>query len=83
MAYLSIEDEVFERTITLRQGYELLLGFIAQYHSRGESSTLNLLSDAGLGPDGTSCDPAQIYDYLRVAGRLLDDDQLRQAANPA
>ena len=45
MAYLSVEDEVFDRTITLRQGYELLLAFIAQYHSRGESSTLNLLSD--------------------------------------
>ncbi|MCC6669570.1 MAG: hypothetical protein IT458_00800 [Planctomycetes bacterium] len=83
MAYLSVQDKLFDRTITLRQAYELLLGFIGQYHARGESSTLNLLSDAGLGPDGTTCDPAQIYDYLRVAGRILDDDQLLEAANPA
>lgn len=83
MAYLSLQDHEFDRTITLRQGYKILLGFIEQYHARGESSTLDLLSDAGLSSDGTTCDPAQIYDYLRVADRILDDDQLKRAAGPA
>lgn len=83
MARLSLQNEVFDRTLTLRQSFELLLEFVQQYHARGESSTLNLLVDAGICSDGTTCDPAQIYDYLRVAGRVLDDDRLEEAANQA
>jgi hypothetical protein len=81
VAYLSIQNRLFDRTITLRQSYTLLLEFIAQYHVRGESLTGIVLSDVGLYPDGTTCDPAQIYDYLRVAGQVLGDDQLRAAAD--
>ncbi len=83
MKYLNINDPVFDRTITIRQAYGVLLGFIEQYHARGESSTLNMLSDTGLGPDDTTCDPAQIYDYLRVVGKILDDDELREIGNSA
>jgi len=78
--HLSVNDQLFDRAITLRQGCELLVRFVAQYHARGESSTLHLLTDAGIAPDGTTCDPAQIYDFTRVAGELLDDQQLRSAA---
>ena len=83
MAYLSVRDAPCERHLTLRQSYQIPVDFITQYHARGESSTLSLLSDAGLGPDGTTCDPAQLYDYLRVAGRLLGDDSLGNAAGPS
>jgi len=80
--YLSVNDRLFDRTITLRQSYELLVSFVAQYHARGESSTLNLLTDAGIVSDGTTSDPAQIYDFVRVAGDLLGDERLRRAAKP-
>jgi hypothetical protein len=83
MAYLSVRDALFERHLTLRQSYQILVDFITQYHARGESSTLDLVCGASLGPDGTTCDPAQLYDFLRVAGRLLGDDDLRRAAGPA
>lgn len=82
VSYLSINDELFDRTITLRQSYDLLVRFVAQYHSRGESTTLALLSDVGIAPDGTTCDPAQVYDFVRLAGDLLGDEQLRSAAKP-
>ena len=53
MAYLKISDRVFDKTITLRNAFEILSRFVEQYHARGESSTGSLLADLSLGTDGT------------------------------
>lgn len=83
MAYLSVQHEAFERRITLRQAYELMYRFVVEYNGRGESSTVALLADIGVGDDGSSGDPAQVYDFLRLAGEVLDDDELRSLSAPA
>jgi len=83
MPRLGLENNAFDRVVTLRQSYELLVEFVARYHARGASSTASLLSDVRVAPDGTSCDPAQVCDFLRVAGELLGDAALLDAATPA
>ena len=80
MAYLTIHDEIFERKLTLREAYAVLEQFVSEYNARGESSTVALLTDLSIGTDGTSGDPAQVYDFLRVAGAVLADDDLRNVA---
>ncbi len=82
MARLSLQNEVFDRTLTLRQSFELLLEFVQQYHARGESSTQPAQGCGDLFR-WNDRDPAQIYDYLRVAGRVPDDDRLEEAVNQA
>ena len=61
----------FKRTVTLEEAYQLLEAFIVQYHARGERSTIELLADIGLGPQGYSSDPAQVQDFLDIANTLL------------
>jgi hypothetical protein len=61
----------FERTVTLKEAYQLLEAFIVQYHARGERSTIELLSDIGLDSQGYSSDPAQVQDFLNTANSLL------------
>ena len=60
----------FDRTITLREAYQLLEAFIVQYHARGERSTVELLADISLGAQGYSGDPAQLQDFLNTADTL-------------
>ncbi len=79
MANLCINNRVFERSLTLRQAYAVLERFIEAYNARGESSTVALLTDISLGADGTSCDPAQIYDFAYIAADVLGDHGLRDA----
>jgi hypothetical protein len=83
MSYMTLENSVFDRSIALRDAYVILASFIAQYHERGESSTIDLLTDISLGNDGTPLDPAQIHDFLRVAGEVLGDKALLRAADEA
>jgi hypothetical protein len=83
MTYLGVNHEAFDKRITLRQAYQLMYRFVVQYNDRGESSTVALLTDIGIVRDGSSCDPAQIYDFLHIAGEVLDDDTLRSLPNPA
>jgi hypothetical protein len=64
----------FDRTVTLREAYQLLEAFIVQYHTRGERSTVELLADIGLGPQGYSSDPAQLQDFLNTADTLFGPD---------
>lgn len=61
----------FDRTVTLREAYQLLEAFIVQYHARGERSTVELLADIGLSPQGYSSDPAQLQDFLNTADTLF------------
>ncbi len=63
----------FQRLLTLGDAYQLLYRFVEQYNARGESSTLDLLTDLALDvwQDGGSTDPAQMDDFLEVANALL------------
>ena len=69
--YPGLNDPQFEQQISLRDAYRILEAFVVQYHARGESSTVNLMTDIGVLPDGTSTDPAQMADFLKVAEDLL------------
>jgi hypothetical protein len=68
---MNINDPQFDRTLTLRQAYKLLEAFVVQYNARGESTTISVLADIGLGPDGNTGDPAQLHDFLRTANAVL------------
>ena len=70
--YTTIKDATFQRTVSLADAYMILERFVAQYNTRGERSTVEFLTDVGLSPDGTSADPAQIYDFLNCANEVLD-----------
>lgn len=80
MSYLSLSDPIFDRPVALRDAYRLMEKFIVQYNARGESSTVALLSDTGVGAGGSTCDPAQLYDFVRIAGEHFDDQGLLDAA---
>jgi hypothetical protein len=73
MAYLKISDPVFDQQVTLRQAYDILYRFLVAYHGRGESSTVALLTDVGIAGNGTSGDPSQIYDFVRLAEQVLNE----------
>lgn len=80
MHYLRLDDRLFDRAVTLRDAYKILVEFVGQYNARGESSTAALMTDIGVSGDGTPSDPAQIYDFLHVAGTTLRDDSLLVAS---
>lgn len=69
----NLQDPEFQRLLTLGDAYCLLYRFVEQYNARGESSTLDLLTDLSLEmwQDGGSTDPAQMDDFLEVARALL------------
>lgn len=73
MSYKSINDEEFEQEISLADSYKVMLKFIEDLHERGELETGTMLGFIGLGPDGTSADPAQIYDYLDAVKSVTDN----------
>ena len=68
----SIDDQRFQRSNTLADAYRILEKFVAQYNSRGESSTVALLTDVHPAPDGSSYDPAQLDDFLACADDVLN-----------
>jgi hypothetical protein len=69
----NLQAPEFQRLLTLGEAYRLLYRFVEQYNARGESSTLDLLTDLSLDvwEDGGSTDPAQMDDFLEVANALL------------
>ena len=69
----NLQDPEFQRVLTLADAYRLLYQFVDQYNARGESSTLDLLTDLSLDAwgDGGSLDPAQMDDFLDVANSIL------------
>jgi len=70
---MKIDDAEFTRALTLADAYKVMICFVEQYNARGESSTLDLLSDLSLTlwSDGGSADPAQLNDFLAVAREVL------------
>lgn len=75
--YVSVNDPEFQTRVSLAEAYRVLEKFVAQYNARGESSTVSLMTDVGLLPDGTTADPAQLSDFLKCA-----DDVLRESRTP-
>lgn len=68
---LSISDQVFDQTLTLRQSFEVLREFLEQFSSRGAQETDLLASWLELQPDGGTADPAQLDDFLESARAVL------------
>ena len=66
-----ITDPIFSRSVSLADAYRILERFLNEYNERGESSTVALISDIGLAPDGGTCDPAQLSDFLRCAEKIV------------
>ena len=81
MPYLKLDDDLFDRTVTLRECYEIMRLFVQQYHERGPLSTGDLLSDITPAADGAPIDPAQLYDFTQVAAKVLRDDQVSGLAD--
>ena len=80
MAYLRLDDEIFDQKISLREAYAILEAFVVQYNARGAGSTASLMADIGVSAGGTPSDPAQIYDFVRLAGIVLRDTKLLTVA---
>ena len=66
-----ISDPAFDRQLSLRQSFHVLLAFLDQFNSRGPQPTDDLLSWLALEADGGSADPAQLDDFLRSARSVL------------
>jgi hypothetical protein len=60
---MNANDPKFDRAVTLREAYQPFEAFIVQYDARGERSTVELLADIGLSPQGYSGDPAQLTNF--------------------
>jgi hypothetical protein len=75
MPYTSINDAPLQRQVSLADAYRILALFIERYNARGESSTVALLTDTGLLPDGTTSDPAQLDDFLACAEEVLQRER--------
>ena len=71
MGYLTLDDPSFSEQVTLAEAYEILEAFVVQYNDRGESSTVALLADVGIISGRQSADPAQLYDFLSCARRII------------
>jgi DNA integrity scanning protein DisA with diadenylate cyclase activity len=70
--YKSVDDSEFERLITLRDAYKVMESFISDYHARGDTSVVDLLTYLHLMENGQSLDPAAIYDFLSAASKVLN-----------
>ena len=56
--YTSLSDSIFDKELTLRDAFHVMVKFIEQYHARGESPTGNLLADLSVESDNCTLDPA-------------------------
>ena len=69
---MNLTDGAFDRTITLREAYLVMERFVENHLSRGEASTVDLISYFGIAADGRTGDPAALDDYLEAASEVLD-----------
>ena len=79
---LRLDDPVFDRQLSLRQSFHVLLAFLEQFNSRGPQPTGDLLSWLSIGPDGGTADPAQLDDFLRSAEAVLGSGGSRSVPTP-
>ena len=67
----TVNDTEFQEKVSLKQAYEIMEKFLLQFHERGELLTGDLVSFIGLLEDGSSADPAQLNDFIKVANEVL------------
>jgi hypothetical protein len=75
---LTIDDPAFDRAVTLREAYLAMERFLTAHLARGETSTIDLVSYAGLHTDGGAGDPAALDDFLAAVD---DPESHGQAAS--
>ena len=68
----TIEDPRFDRTITLREAYRVMVRFAEEYHSRGDMPvSIFLYTYACEGKSGVTADPAAPDDFLRAVDEVV------------
>lgn len=67
----TVNDIEFQEKVTLKQAYQIMEKFLLQFHERGELTTGDLIDFIGLLEDGSSADPAQLNDYIKVTNEVL------------
>ena len=68
MSYLSVNDEKFDRVISLRDAYRVMERFLSEYLSRGDtpvSDFLHCYAREVIG--GQTVDPAAAQDFLDLS----------------
>jgi hypothetical protein len=66
-----LADPVFDTQLSLREAFQVLVKFVEQYNSRGPQGTDLMQSDLTLESDGSTCDPAQLDDFLESAKAIV------------
>jgi len=65
---VSLASAEFDQTLTLRDSYRIMEGFLSAYLTRGDTAVSDLLHVyAGLTTKGEGADPAALRDYLEAA----------------
>lgn len=67
---MKIDAPEFDREINVRDAYRAMERFLQAHLSRGETSTLDLLSYACIAADGASGDPAALSDFLEAVASI-------------
>jgi hypothetical protein len=68
---ITIDDEVFDQLVTLREAYRIMERFLSEHFHRGEQPTGVLLGYLSLWEDGTTGDPAALHDYLDAVALVV------------
>ena len=72
MTYQSIDEAPFDAQVTLADAYRVMLQFLQDIEDRAPTELWWVLNAyAGLGPDGSTTDPAAAYDYLAAVRTVL------------
>ena len=67
----NISDPAFDKQLSLRQSFHVLVAFLEQFNSRSPQPTDDLISWLSLEYDGCTSDPAQLDDFLQSANSVL------------
>jgi len=78
---MNINDKEFDRQINLREAYLVMLKFLEQYVSRGDTSVVELISFMWLHPNGGSGDPAMLDDYLNSANEVMANGPVKEGGS--
>ena len=73
--YISIDDPVFDRLVTLREAYKVMEHFVAAHVERGVGETDTFFAYFALLTDRRGADPAALYDYLDSVAAVLDSER--------
>ena len=73
--YTNLNDDEFDRQLSLREAYFVMAQYVADHFGRGELMTGDLLAHLALMEDGGSFDPATLDDFLIAARKVLDEGE--------